>query len=85
MERPVLEQWVRDVNRLEADLLTLANAPSRRGLDRVQQGLTRVRAPLAAPILIETAKGTYRLQVWHHRLGVIEQLLRHSEAQPAGR
>ena len=85
MERPVLEQWVRDVNRLEADLLTLANAPSRRGLDRVQQGLTRVRAPLAAPILIETANGTYRLQVWHHRLGVIEQLLRHSEAQPAGR
>ena len=85
MERPILEQWVRDVNQLEADLTTLATSPSRRGLERVQQGLAQVQAPLTPQILIETTNSAYRLQVWRHRLGVIEQLLRHGEPGWLGR
>lgn len=85
MERSVLEQWVQNVNQLEADFIALADSPSQRGLDRVQQGLTRVREPLTSQMLIETANSAYRLQVWHHRLGTIEHLLRHHEAQQGRR
>ncbi|MFH7245643.1 MAG: glycoside hydrolase family 10 protein [Spirulina sp.] len=85
MERPLLEQWVQDVNQLETDFNALLASPSRRGLDQVRQGLTRVQAPLNRQVLIDTTNSAYRLQVWHHRLGVIEQLLRHGEPQLVGR
>ena len=85
MERPVLEQWVRDVNQLEADLIALSNTPSRRTLERVQQGIVQVQTPLTSQILIEATNSAYRLQVWQHRLGVIDQLLRHGEPQLLGR
>jgi len=75
MERSTLEPWVSAVNQLEADFETLAASPSRRGLDQVKTGLAAVQAPLDSQILIDTANSAYRLQVWHYRLRVIEQLL----------
>lgn len=81
MERAVLAAWVQDVNQLEADLMSLTTAPSQRALDQVRQGLVRVQAPLTPAILIDTTNSAYRLQVWQHRLGVIDQLLRHGAAQ----
>ncbi|NJL48941.1 MAG: hypothetical protein HC929_17610, partial [Leptolyngbyaceae cyanobacterium SM2_5_2] len=75
MERSTLEPWVNAVNQLEADFKSLATSPSHRGLDQVKTGLAAVRAPLDSQILIDTTNSVYRLQVWHYRLSVIEQLL----------
>ena len=85
MERSTLEQWVQDVNQLETSLIALAADPSRRNLDQVQQGLVQVQAPLTPQVLIETTNSAYRLQVWQHRLGVIDQLLHHGEPARVGR
>lgn len=81
MDRETLTPWVEAVNQLERDFQTFLDAPSRRGLEQVKNGLTQVRTPLTSRVLIDTTNSVYRLQVWQHRLAVIEQLLAHSDRQ----
>ncbi|WOD41866.1 glycoside hydrolase family 10 protein [Nodosilinea sp. E11] len=79
MDRGSLETWVSAVNDLGNGFETLSQEPSRRNLETVKAGLTRVRGPLSNGVLVDTTNSGYRLRSWQHRLTAIEQLLTHGE------
>lgn len=81
MDREMLPPWVEAVNQLEREFQTFVESPSRRGLEQVRTGLRQVRDPLNSRVLVDMTNSAYRIQVWHHRLAVIEQLLAQSDRQ----
>nr|WP_278003620.1 family 10 glycosylhydrolase [Nodosilinea sp. TSF1-S3] len=79
MDRGSLDPWVEAANALGSEFDTLAQEPSRRNLENVKAGLSRVRTPLNQGVLVDTTNSGYRLRSWQHRLRAIELLLEHGE------